>query len=224
MDWTNSTLWPTLVPLFRAFMRTPPARRDARAIEAARLETIEVLQILDARLDSHDYVGGASLTMGDIATGCAAWRWRSHRSLPSRSLTTIALHDRLTPTVPSEQAFVGLHAAYRSLGGLVCADEGGFDGRPLLRWRDERRVVGVDWQSQTWWPGFQFDPSVLLPLPGMQALLAVLGAVFDDWTVAWWFAHPHPALDERAPAQAIAGDLPAVLRTARGDRFLARGW
>jgi glutathione S-transferase len=75
MDWTNSTLWPTMVPLFRAFMRTPEAQRDARAIEAVRLETIEVLEILDGRLKSSEYVGGATFTMGDIATGCAAWRW-----------------------------------------------------------------------------------------------------------------------------------------------------
>jgi glutathione S-transferase len=75
MDWTNSTLWPTMVPLFRAFMRTPEAQRDARAIEAARLETIEVLEILDQQLKSSTYVGGASFTIGDIAVGCAAWRW-----------------------------------------------------------------------------------------------------------------------------------------------------
>jgi hypothetical protein len=99
----------------------------------------------------------------------------------------------------------------------------GFDASQLARWRDERRIVGFDWQSRTWWPCFQFAASGLLPLPAVQAVLAVLGAVFDDWTVACWFARPHPALDERAPAQAIAVDLPAVLRTARGDRFVVRG-
>ncbi len=75
MDWSNSTLWPTMVPLFRAFMRAPEAQRDARAIEAVRLETIDVLEILDGRLKSSEYVGGANFTMGDIAAGCAAWRW-----------------------------------------------------------------------------------------------------------------------------------------------------
>ena len=29
MDWANSSLWPTLVPLFRAIMRTPAAQRSA---------------------------------------------------------------------------------------------------------------------------------------------------------------------------------------------------
>ena len=41
----------------------------------ARRETIAELAILDAHLASTEYVGGATLTMGDIAVGCAAWRW-----------------------------------------------------------------------------------------------------------------------------------------------------
>lgn len=39
IDWSNSTLWPSMVPIFRAF------------------------------------VGGERFTMGDIALGCAVWRW-----------------------------------------------------------------------------------------------------------------------------------------------------
>jgi glutathione S-transferase len=75
MDWANSTLWPTMVPLFRAFMRTPEAQRNAAAIEADRLETVEVLRVLDAQLAATEFVGGDTFTMGDIAVGCAAWRW-----------------------------------------------------------------------------------------------------------------------------------------------------
>jgi glutathione S-transferase len=75
MDWTNSTLWPTMVPLFRAFMRTPEDQRDARAIERYRQETVDELKILDGHLASSAFVGGDTLTMGDIAVGCAVWRW-----------------------------------------------------------------------------------------------------------------------------------------------------
>jgi glutathione S-transferase len=75
MDWTNSTLWPTMVPLFRAFMRTPEAQRDAHAIEQYRQETACALTVLDARLASSAFVGGDVFTMGDIAVGCAVWRW-----------------------------------------------------------------------------------------------------------------------------------------------------
>jgi glutathione S-transferase len=75
VDWANSTLWPALLPLFRAFMRTPEDQRDAQAIERDRLEAIEVMAILDAHLAAQAHVGGPAFTMGDIATGCAAWRW-----------------------------------------------------------------------------------------------------------------------------------------------------
>jgi glutathione S-transferase len=75
MDWTNSTLWPTMVPLFRGFMRTPVHQRDSGAIEVARQESLEVLQILDAQLATSDFVGGKTFTMGDVAVGCAVWRW-----------------------------------------------------------------------------------------------------------------------------------------------------
>jgi len=75
MDWTNSTLWPTMLPLFRGFMRAPVHQRDSGAIEVARQESLEVLQILDAQLATSDFVGGKTFTMGDIAVGCAVWRW-----------------------------------------------------------------------------------------------------------------------------------------------------
>jgi glutathione S-transferase len=75
MDWTNSTLWPALLPLFRAFMRTPARERDPVRIEEQRVAALATMRILDRHLIGHDYVGGATFTVGDIATGCAAWRW-----------------------------------------------------------------------------------------------------------------------------------------------------
>jgi glutathione S-transferase len=33
------------------------------------------MRILDRHLDGRDHVGGAAFTVGDIAAGCAAWRW-----------------------------------------------------------------------------------------------------------------------------------------------------
>ena len=75
MDWTNSTLWPALLPLFRAFMRTPAADRDPARIEEQRIAALSTMRILDRHLDGQEYVGGAAFTVGDIAAGCAAWRW-----------------------------------------------------------------------------------------------------------------------------------------------------
>lgn len=75
LDWSNSTLWPALLPLFRAFYRTPEPLRDAAAIEGDRVRAIHAMSILDRHLESRAYLGGPEFTMGDIAAGCAIWRW-----------------------------------------------------------------------------------------------------------------------------------------------------
>jgi hypothetical protein len=156
---------------------------------------------------------------------------RAHEAPTPPRLSTLAPPDVGAVGTRSDLAFRALVAAYRSLGGLAHADEvstllerrRGLDGGQLRRWRIERSVVGFGWQSHSWLPRFQFELSGVLPDAGVAAVLAVLGTVFDDWQTAWWFALPHPALDDRAPAEAIGRDLAAVLVTARGDRFVARG-
>jgi glutathione S-transferase len=75
IDWSNSTLWPAMVPIFRAFLRTPEHERDDNLVEAARRETLDAMHILDAQLEDRAFVGGERFTMGDIALGCAVWRW-----------------------------------------------------------------------------------------------------------------------------------------------------
>jgi len=75
IDWSNSTLWPSMVPIFRAFLRTPEHERDDNLVEAARRETLDAMHILDAQLEGRAFVGGERFTMGDIALGCAVWRW-----------------------------------------------------------------------------------------------------------------------------------------------------
>jgi glutathione S-transferase len=75
VDWSNSTFWPALVPIFRAFYRTPPERRDPAAIEEAVLHAQGVASVLDRHLATRAFLGGPDFSMGDIAVGCAAWRW-----------------------------------------------------------------------------------------------------------------------------------------------------
>jgi glutathione S-transferase len=75
MDWANSTLWPSLVPLFRTLYRTAERERDPTAVEAARQEALVAMVILDGALQPAAYLAGDAFTMGDVAVGCAAWRW-----------------------------------------------------------------------------------------------------------------------------------------------------
>jgi glutathione S-transferase len=74
MDWQATTLWPAFRIVFLGLIRTPPEKRDQRAIEAARKETIRVLPVLDAQLGKTVFVGGEALTMGDIPVGAAIYR------------------------------------------------------------------------------------------------------------------------------------------------------
>jgi glutathione S-transferase len=75
VDWANTTFWPALVPIFRAFYRTPAERRDVAMIKEAVQEAQAVAALLDRHVSTSAFVGGPAFTMGDIAVGCAAWRW-----------------------------------------------------------------------------------------------------------------------------------------------------
>ena len=75
MDWQNSTFWPAIRPLFMGMIRTEASKRDMQALEMHRLNTIKALEIINAHLATHAYLGGDTFTMGDIPVGCGAWRW-----------------------------------------------------------------------------------------------------------------------------------------------------
>jgi glutathione S-transferase len=75
MDWTSATFWPAIRPLFLGLIRTPADKRDPQALEESRRKTAETVAIVDAHLESRRFLAGNSFTMGDIALGCAIWRW-----------------------------------------------------------------------------------------------------------------------------------------------------
>ena len=75
MDWQATTFQPAVGPLFMSLVRTPPEKRDAAAIEAARKRSEKAAAILDAHLAGRDFLAGASFTMGDIPVGCVLHRW-----------------------------------------------------------------------------------------------------------------------------------------------------
>lgn len=74
MDWAFS-LQNALRPVFWGLVRTPPEKRDAKAIEEGRGKCAEMLAILDRALAQRAYVAGQALTMGDIPLGCHVQLW-----------------------------------------------------------------------------------------------------------------------------------------------------
>jgi glutathione S-transferase len=74
MDWAFS-LQAAMRDVFWGLIRTPPEKRDPKAIEAGCRQSAELAAMLDANLAERPYVAGASFTMGDIPIGCEVQRW-----------------------------------------------------------------------------------------------------------------------------------------------------
>ncbi|HZM34708.1 MAG TPA: glutathione S-transferase family protein [Burkholderiales bacterium] len=75
MDWAF-TLQGAMRDVFWGLIRTPPEKRDGKAIEAGARRSRELLQaVLEKNLEKRPYVTGGSFTMGDIPVGCEVQRW-----------------------------------------------------------------------------------------------------------------------------------------------------
>jgi glutathione S-transferase len=87
MDWQGNELSPAMRDAFIQSVRTPPAQRDAGAVERSAGATRPLMQILDERLAGRDWLCGSALTMADLPLGCAAHRWFGlpveHGALPN---------------------------------------------------------------------------------------------------------------------------------------------
>lgn len=75
MDWSSTTFWPALRPLFMGLIRTPVAERDAHVLDESRRKAAAALAIVDRHLESHTFLAGHNFTVSDIALGCCVWRW-----------------------------------------------------------------------------------------------------------------------------------------------------
>ena len=74
MDWAF-TFQGAMRNVFWGLIRTPPEKRDAKAIEEGRSKTIALLPVLEKTLAERPYVAGAAFTMGDIPIGCEVQRY-----------------------------------------------------------------------------------------------------------------------------------------------------
>lgn len=77
MDWQMSIAGPAIFPVFWGLVRTPPDKRDAKAIDAGKAKTIEAMAILDGQLMKTAFVAGDAFSCGDIPLGVVAHRFVS---------------------------------------------------------------------------------------------------------------------------------------------------
>ncbi len=75
MEWQSTGYTPAMTQVFWQLIRTPPAKRDAAALEASRARSEKHAGILDAHLRGREFVAGNSFSAADIVIGCAAHRW-----------------------------------------------------------------------------------------------------------------------------------------------------
>jgi len=101
MDWQLSVMGPALTPVFWGLIRTPPEKRDANAIAAGKVKSIEAAQIMDAQLGKTQYLAGDAFSYGDIPLGIMIYRYT--QLIPERP-KTINL-DRWYAAIASRPAF-----------------------------------------------------------------------------------------------------------------------
>jgi len=74
MDWAF-TFQGAMRDVFWGLIRTPPEKRDMKAIEAGAKRSAELLAVPETMLAGKRYVTGETFTMGDIPLGCEVQRW-----------------------------------------------------------------------------------------------------------------------------------------------------
>ena len=75
MDWQLTVAAPALTPVFWGLIRTPPEKRDPKAIEAGKAASTAAIQMMDARLAKTRFIAGDAFSYGDIPIGPFAYRY-----------------------------------------------------------------------------------------------------------------------------------------------------
>ena len=130
-----------------------------------------------------------------------------------------------------DHAFIRMLNAYRDSGGMareqevvaLLARQAAEEVPTFADWIVEGRVIHFEWQSQIWFPLFQFKLSDMTFQPALAEFFAALVCDCDSWALAHWFAQGNPLLVGRTPADTVLHDLPAVLQAARAVGLIAQG-
>ena len=97
MDWQQTTLGPPMSVVFWGLIRTEAAKRDMPAIHKASARLGELYGFLDKVLAGSDFIGGASLSLCDMAIGVHAHRWFSFEGIERPDHPHLqAWYDRLS--------------------------------------------------------------------------------------------------------------------------------
>jgi glutathione S-transferase len=75
MDWAHTFSREFQRPVFWPLVRTPPEKRDTKAIEEARQKCAALLAIPESVLAQRAYLAGNQFTMADIPLGCHVQLW-----------------------------------------------------------------------------------------------------------------------------------------------------
>ena len=95
MDWATSTVAPAITPVFWGLIRTPPEKRDLKAIDEGAKKLADAFQVLEQSLEGRDHVAGKSFTMGDIPLGTFVYRWYALEVKRPRLAKVQAYYQRL---------------------------------------------------------------------------------------------------------------------------------
>ncbi len=101
MDWQLAVIGPAITPAFWQLIRTPPDKRDARAIATSKEQTIAAARIMDGQLGHTAYMAGDAFSYGDIPVGIMIYRYM--QLVPERPATPNL--DRWYAAISSRPAF-----------------------------------------------------------------------------------------------------------------------
>jgi glutathione S-transferase len=76
MDWQLTVAGPAIFHTFWGLVRTPPEKRDHKAIAESQAKTTEAMSMVDAALGKSAFLAGEEFSMGDIPAALIAFRFR----------------------------------------------------------------------------------------------------------------------------------------------------
>jgi glutathione S-transferase len=103
MDWQLSVLGPAITPVFWGMIRTPPDKRDHKAIDEGKVKTTAAVKILDEHFAKTPYAAGDAFSMGDIPIAVMCYRYRE--LVPERP--ALANFERWYAEIAGRPAFRG---------------------------------------------------------------------------------------------------------------------